>query len=257
MKKFFACAVALLAITGCESPNEPNHGHWTIAETSRGFIAIQDDWRIEVQNGDLDNGVVTGVHVSYKLEPIGGGGIYDLFAEGRYWNEWVPLLVPTRPGYSALKHYRVEEHALIIAFEDSIGPTDEMVYPHQYPLKFDLKITLENNTLDFVLGGMHMVFPAARPGDTLRIDVSSTNKQDTTLVITHHSPNWAFDFTGPSTYECYSAHFYMRFETYAPLTKLGIYDGGIKFDLDHSLIADPPEEYVNSHLIIRATGKNF
>ena len=71
MKKLFACAVALLAITGCESPNEPNHGHWTIAETSRGFIAIQDDWRIEVQNGDLDNGVVAGVHVSYKLAGCG------------------------------------------------------------------------------------------------------------------------------------------------------------------------------------------
>jgi hypothetical protein len=235
----------------------PQPPAWTVLRTSRGFVAVLDEWMVVAQNGDRlpDSGIVTGVALYYKLEPVGGGGLYDFEAEGELWNEWVPFLVPTRPQYSELRSYGIEGTTLVVAFEDSVGPRPDMVFPHEAPLKFDLEITpVENGTLDFVLGGMHTVFPAVRVWDTVTIDIQSQNKPDTTLTVTYPISLWTFDFAGPSTYDYRSTHFDIFFETDAPLMKVGLGDQAagdmIKYDLDHSLPAGV--EYVQSHMTVRA-----
>lgn len=256
MRKILDCRVSCVILAlGCSSL-EPTPVAWAIQETERGLVAVQDNWIVVAQNGDVlpDSGVVTGVAAYYKLEPVGGGGIYDLAAEELVWNEWVPLLVPTRPGYSALRSWYLDEATLVIAFEDSVGPRADMLYPHQEPLKFDLRITRSyGGALEMELGGMHMVFPSVRMSDTVTIDVQSQNKPDTTLVVAQPCTRWSFDFAGPSSYEYESSHFHMLFETDAPYMKVGIGDipgtDFIKFDLDHSLPVGV--EYVHSNLIVR------
>jgi hypothetical protein len=227
-----------------------------VQETEHGLLAVRGDWIVLAQNGDgfPESGLVTGVAVYYKLEPVGGGGVYDLVAEGRLWNEWVPFFVPTRPGYSALRSHAVRNRTLVLEFQDSVGPTAEMTYPHRAPLRFDVEITpRDDGSLDFTLGGMHMVFPAVRLGDTVTVFARSANKPDTTLMITHPLPEWSFAFAGPSTYDLQGSHFAIWFETDAPLMKLGI--GGeaaadmIKFDLDHSLLEGV--EYVHSRMLLQ------
>ena len=253
-----ASLLTALVLGACANPAGPtSRSAWTVQKTARGIIATSGDWLVTGGNSDVNPGVVAGVSVYYKGEPIGGGGIYGFVFGDKVWNEWVPFLVPTRPAYSRLESFQARGDTLTLAFADSVPLT---VYEGQeIVLRFDLRIVPHSLQLDFILGGMHMLFFPERTEETYTISCySSDQAQDTTLVISYDSPTWQRDFTGPSHYELRSNHFDMDFETDAPLMKvgtgeLGVGSGGlVKFDLDHSFNAVPPRYYVNSRLSVVA-----
>ena len=245
----------------CDDAVRPDErDHWGVEATARGFVAAADDWVVVGGGGDLDAGAVPGINVYYRGEPVGGGGIYDFSAAGRVWNEWVPFLVPTNPGYSELRSFRTRGDTLVLAFADSLpvaSTTQSSADASETFLQLDARIILNRDTLEFRLGGMHMVFFPMRTGEAYTISCRSVSAaQDTTLVIGHASPDQALVFAGPSDCRLRSAHFAVDFTTDAPLMKLGIGREGVgsgglvKFDLDHSLRAVPPRYYVNSRMTV-------
>jgi hypothetical protein len=257
MKRLAVLLCSALFAGACDDAMRPNEQEtWGVEPTERGVVAVADDWIVTAGSGDLDSGVVTGVNVYYRGEPVGGGGIYDFEADGRVWNEWVPFLVPTYPGYSALRSFVTSGDTLLLAFADSVTPPSES--PSTQPLlEFDVRIIRNRTTLEFALGGMHMVFFPIRIGEAYTIACRSGNAaQDTTFVINHAAPDRSIIFVGPSRYELRGAHFDIDFATDAPRMKVGIgrdavADGGlVKFDLDASLRAVPPRYYVNSRLAV-------
>ena len=249
-------ALAVVLFPGCESATEPE-STWTVVETDRGVLALTGDWVVGATTADPGVGVVSGVDLYYRGEPVGGGGLRAFPAEGIVWNAWVPMLLPVHPVVAHLGSVQQRGDTLHVAFSDTIGREVGGVL-RRFPL--DVRIVPAAAGLEVLLDGIHLVFLPIRASETYAIRCIGADGWDHTVRVGYDSPNWWRDVVGPARFEIRQAHMEIDHETDAPLTKIGVgnANGGerdwlVKLDLDHSFNATPPAFDATSRLTIRPT----